>query len=124
MNPIYIFFFLVTAGINAAAQLLLKQGSIAASEIFSRNQNWLVRIVKVFFNPFVFSSVIFLAIGMIIWLKLISRVELSQAYPVNIALTIIFTTAASIFFFQESLNLLKVLGILIIIVGLWLIIKG
>lgn len=121
MNPVYLFFFLVTAGINSIAQLLLKRGSQDLGVIFASSESWLVRIFKIFSNPYVMGAALALAGGMIVWLKLISKVELSRAYPANIALTIIITSVASIFLFQEYFTLLKFTGTVLIIAGLWLI---
>ena len=121
MNPVYLSFFLITAGINSVAQLLLKRGSFDLREIFAANQSWPMRIIKILLNPFVFAAVVFLGTGMLAWIWLISKVELSKAYPVNIALTIVITSFVSIALFNESLTLQKLMGTGVLILGLWLI---
>ncbi|MBI4095142.1 MAG: hypothetical protein HY435_03045 [Candidatus Liptonbacteria bacterium] len=121
MSPIYLGVFLITAGINAVAQLLLKRGSLDLGRIFAGDQNLIVRALKILANPFVFSAVVLLGSGMFLWIWLVSKVELSRAYPVNIALTIVITTALSIFLFSESFTLFKVAGISLIIAGLFLL---
>lgn len=121
MNPVYLFFFLITAGVNSIAQLLLKRGSQDLGYIFASSESWFVRIFKIFSNPFVLGAAASLAIAMVVWLKLISRVELSRAYPANIALTVVITSVASFFLFDEPFTTLKIAGTAFVLVGLWLI---
>jgi len=121
MSPTYLFFFLITAAANATAQLLLKRGAGSLSEVLSATGGWGSKLIKIFTNPFVVAAAIFLAAGMVLWIKLIGRVELSKAYPVNIALTIIITSLFSILFFGESVSGFKVAGTGLIIAGLFLI---
>lgn len=124
MSQFYLVLFLVTAGVNAAAQLLLKRGSQDVPALLAGQENFLLKIVKIFFNPFVFSAAALLAAGMLLWLKLISKVELSRAYPINIALTVLITSGAAILLFNEGLGWSKLFGVALLIAGLFFIFNG
>lgn len=117
------FLFLITATANSAVQLLLKRASLNVASILSADYNWLVKIVKIFFNPHIITVGLLMLTTIIIWLKVISQWELSRAYPINIALTIIITFIASVFFFNESVTTFKIVGIVLVISGLWFIIN-
>lgn len=126
MNYFIIFTFLLASGINAVAQLLLKKGSLLIGPTLAGEGggSLIAKLFKVLLNPFIASAIILLVMGMFIWIKILSRVELSRAYPVNIALTIIFTSAASIFLFQESASWMKFAGIILVIAGIWALLAG
>ncbi len=124
MSNLYLAIFLVTAAVNAAAQLLLKKGALTLAPVFSGPDTLPVKLLRIIINPFVIASVVLLGAGILLWIKVISKIELSRAYPVNIALTVIITSIASVVLFQESVTWLKGIGILLILVGLWATIAG
>ena len=100
-NFFYFFLFLITATANSAIQLLLKKASVNVSSILSANYNWLLKIVKIFFNPLIITVGILMLTTLVVWLKIISQWELGRAYPINIALTVLITFVASVFLFNE-----------------------
>ncbi len=116
--------FLIVSGFNSAAQLLLKKGSLLLNKTLASGDSAFIKIIKILTNPFVAGAITLLAVGMIMWIKILSRAELSRAYPINIALTVIITSVVSIFLFQESITLLKSFGIALVIVGIWAILVG
>jgi multidrug transporter EmrE-like cation transporter len=61
-------------------------------------------------------------VSFLTWLAILSRYELSLAYPVAIGVTLAFTTIASFLVFAESLSLLRIAGILVIFLGIWLVV--
>lgn len=120
MNSLLLAVFLITASMNAAAQLLLKKGALTLGGTLSGGEPLLVKFARIVTNPFVVASVLLLGAGMLLWLKVISKVELSRAYPVNIALTVIITTIVSILLFNESATWEKFAGIALILLGIWI----
>lgn len=124
MNFLTIVFFAGTAGLNATAQLFLKKASLSLASTIAGNDPLLTKFLKTIVNPFVFFAVIFLGLGILLWMKILSRMELSSAYPINVALTVIITAIASVFLFQESITIVKFMGIALVIAGLWGILVG
>lgn len=116
--------FLLASGANAAAQLLLKRSSLVVQGILNEKDSLVFKLIKTLLNPLVAVAVILLATGMFIWLKILSKLELSRAYPINIALTIFITSVISIIFFQESFTWIKALGIVLVMTGIWAILAG
>ncbi|OGZ01647.1 MAG: hypothetical protein A2946_02130 [Candidatus Liptonbacteria bacterium RIFCSPLOWO2_01_FULL_53_13] len=119
MNTFYLFLFLLAAGLNSTAQILLKKGALAIASVLSGPEALAVKAFRAFTNPFIAVAVILLATGMFLWIKIISRIELSRAYPINIALTVIITSVVAIFLFGESMSVSKAGGILLILLGIW-----
>jgi drug/metabolite transporter (DMT)-like permease len=105
---------------NTAAQLSLKhglRGLHVADSSRTATKGWLLaRLVK---NPFILLWVGLLVPSMLLWLKAISMVELSFAYPF-MSLNIVFISAGSIFFLKERVSAQHRLGILFIVLGLTL----
>ena len=74
------------------------------------------------------SSTLLVALGMalyitsfFIWLLILARYELSQAYPTAIGLTLVFSSLASGLLLGEALPPLRILGVAVIFIGIWLV---
>jgi multidrug transporter EmrE-like cation transporter len=52
-----------------------------------------------------------------IWLRILSRTQLSIAYPIAIGLTLTFTTLGAVLMLGERLSAMKLVGILFVFVG-------
>ena len=124
MNPLLLAVFLVTAGVNAAAQLLIKKGAIVLAPVLSGGDSLLLKAARMIMNPFVLAGAALLGLGMLLWIKVVSQVELSRAYPVNIALTVIITTLVSVVLFQEGMTFVKLAGIALTLAGVWMVFAG
>lgn len=120
MSYFYLALFLAAAGINSAAQLLLKKGSLAIAAALAGPEPIYIKLWKIATSPTIVAAAVLLAGGMLLWIRIISKIELSRAYPINIALTVIITSTAAIFLFGESMNLVKAGGILLILTGIWI----
>lgn len=103
---------LVAVALSATGELLLKHG-MSQIGVFTFEPQMLIRI---FLTPQVFFGFVLVFGGAIFWLAVISRVDLSFAYPM-LALGYVFVVFASWFFLQEPLNVQKLLGIGIICTG-------
>ncbi len=68
-------------------------------------------------NPIFLAGCLVYALSTIIWVGLLSRLPLSEAYPLVIAISIILTTSLGIVIFKEPLTPDKIIGLLVIGVG-------
>ena len=113
---------LVSVMLNAAAQLLLKAAMDRVGE-FAFNVSNIFPIVKqLATNPFIIMGGFTYIASIAVWLLVLSRAEVSYAYPM-ISLGYIVTAIAAYFFMGESLSVERILGILIIIAGVYLVAK-
>jgi len=109
--------------LNAAAQLLLKEGMrrIGHFEFVWAN------IVPIGFmvagNLFVLAGLFCYVVSVGIWLLVLSRVEVSFAYPL-LSVGYIVNAVAGYYLFQENLSLTRITGILIICVGVYFVTRS
>lgn len=109
--------------LNAAAQLVLKKGMSQIGSIQVDINSILTMVLKASTNIYVWSGLIFYVISFVVWLMVLSRVEVSYAYPF---LSIGYIIAAFVvyFYFGESMTLNKIGGIIIICLGVFLLYRS
>ncbi len=124
---IAIFFLLITGVVlNAGAQLCLKAGMNQIGEITLSGYHWhhiLPLALKVFLNSFVLTGLGCYVISVLVWLVVLSRVEVSVAYPM-LSLGYVANALIAHFWMHESMSVAKSSGIAIILIGVYLIAKG
>jgi len=109
--------------LNAAAQLVLKQGMRTIGHFaFSLKNLWPIS-VKVALNPFVMTGLACYAVSVVVWLLVLSRVEVSFAYPL-LSIGYIVAAFAGWTFFGEAVGIERWLGILIICLGVYLVTRS
>lgn len=104
-NPI-IFGVLIafTVGLNTVAQVLLKMGS-----------------GKGIPNIFLLGGVLVYGVSTLLYILVLSKINLSIAYPVVIGLTVISTTIFGAAVFQEKVAPIAWVGIGLMLSGIWAI---
>lgn len=108
---------------NAAAQLMLKKGVISLDTLSLADGNPVLKIFEIVFQPFVFLGLVTLIISMALHLYILSKVEISFAYPF-LSLAYVAVAVAAWLWFDENLNALRIMGIALICVGTVLIAQG
>jgi drug/metabolite transporter (DMT)-like permease len=116
----YLPFILFTVMTNAAAQLMLKQGMMALGPGSFDGVNPLLKLLQIVFSPWVFFGLCVFVISMASHLYVLSKVELSFAYPF-LSLAYVAVAVFAYFIFREDLNALRIAGIGFICVGTVLI---
>lgn len=116
----YLPFILFTVMTNAAAQLMLKYGMMQLGELSFAGVNPVLRILQIVFSPWVFLGLCTFVISMASHLFVLSKVELSFAYPF-LSLAYVAVAVFAYFLFREDLNGLRIAGIACICVGTILI---
>ena len=99
--------------LNAAAQLVLKKGMSQIGSIQVDINSILTMVLKASTNIYVWSGLIFYVISFVVWLMVLSRVEVSYAYPF-LSIGYIIAAFVGYFYFGESMTLNKIGGIIII----------
>ena len=83
-------------------------------------QNIVSLCFKVLTNIFLLSGMTCYAISILLWMVVLSRVNVSVAYPL-LSIGYIVTAIMAYFLFGETLTLQKVAGIIVICIGVWLL---
>ncbi|TCR67247.1 hypothetical protein EV560_103304 [Bosea sp. BK604] len=112
----YIPLILFTVLTNAAAQLMLKKGMTGIGQFDIQGDGIFWTVLRVVFNPFVFAGLCTFVISMASHLIVLSKVQISYAYPF-LSLAYVVVAAYAYFVFNEDLTAARIAGIGLIVVG-------
>ncbi len=121
MNVIPLILFTVLT--NAVAQILLKRGMLSLGPLDFSASSPLVTIFRVVFQPFVFGGLCVFVISMASHLYVLSKAELSFAYPF-LSLAYVVVLAFAWFAFDEQVGLLRIAGVALICLGTVLVARS
>lgn len=111
---------MIAMSLTVTGELLLKNGMNQHGELNVSGDTLLPTAVKLFTNPFVLGGFVFVFSGALFWLAVLSRWDLAFAYPL-LSISYIIGMVAAVLFLGERVSLTRVLGVLVIIVGVYLI---
>ena len=109
--------------LNAIAQLLLKAGAGALADVELRFANAMAIAGRLVLNPPIIGGLICYAISVVVWILALSRVEVSVAYPM-LSVGYVLNALAAWWLFHEDLSLMRMAGIGVILVGVWLVARS
>ena len=118
-------FNLVLLGVllNAAAQLLLKAGTNAIGHFTFSTENILPIGMKIASEPHILGGLACYVISVVIWIMALSRVEVSIAYPM-LSIGYLVNAIAAWYLFGEAVTIMRMTGIGIIIVGVYIVARS
>ncbi len=115
---------LISIFTTASAQICFKKGVLKWGGLdFSFSQVFSL-IPRIFQNVWIMLGVFLFGISFTLWLFILSRLQLNIAYPIALSCEVIITTIAAWFLFKEYLSPIQILGIVVIIIGIFLLLKG
>jgi multidrug transporter EmrE-like cation transporter len=106
--------------LNCAAQLFLKKGMMINGEVSVNLSSISNSLIPMLTNTYLWLGMCCYGISVFLWMIILSRVEVSYAYPF---LSIGYVVAAVVGYLLlgESLSLIRISGIAVICVGVYLI---
>lgn len=107
---------LFTVLTNAIAQIMLKRGMLTIGPLDFSASSPVMTILKVVFQPFVFAGLCIFVVSMASHLYVLSKVELSFAYPF-LSLAYVVVLAFAWLVFGEQVGPLRVAGVALICLG-------
>lgn len=113
---------LILAGValNAAAQLLLRRGMLLVGTFaLDGGAIWSV-LPRIILNPWVVAGLASYVLSVGLWLVVLSRVEVSIAYPM-VSLGYVVTVLLARVLFNEAVGPQRLLGVGVIMFGVWLV---
>ncbi len=116
----YLPFILFTVITNATAQILLKHGMNGVGAFTLSGTSPVVLVSRILFNPFVFLGLSTFVVSTGSYLFVLSRVDVSAAYPM-LSLAYVLTALWAAMFLHESLSATQIVGIATILVGTFLV---
>lgn len=118
MNFYFVLFF-ISLLIGLAGQLLLKKGMTHIGEVtlFSNGiKHFFKTVWTMFTSKTVLAGVLLFGCSTLLWLVILSGLELSYIYPM-VSLNYVLTALASRMIFKEKITKMRWLSIAVIIVG-------
>jgi drug/metabolite transporter (DMT)-like permease len=109
--------------LNAAAQLALKAGSQRISDLTFSWSNAIPMGWQLATNPYIIMGLMAYVISVVIWIGVLSRVDVSVAYPM-VSLGYIINAVAAWYLFGETLNAAKISGIFLILAGVYVVARS
>jgi len=109
---------LITSG-----QVLWKIGIQKAGGFYLPEQSLIGNLFRILFNGWVFSGFVVYAIATGFFMWLISKFDISLIIPIT-SVAFIYSLLAGYFIFGEQISLYRVFGVLLIIAGVFFVVKN
>lgn len=115
---IYLIFILAIV-LNAAANILIKLG-MRGGGVVNFNQLGLT-LVNLITNFYFLGGLVSFGLALVFYSFVLQKINLSVAYPIMTSVGFVFVILVSVLFLKESLTFWQMLGILLIVAGVWLV---
>ena len=106
---------------NATANVLMKIGIKKTDNINFANADGIIH--GLIFNPALVGGVFCYVASLRFYIFTLKKLDLSTAYPISVSSAIIVVMIASSLLFKESISLYKIIGVIIIMFGIFLLIR-
>jgi len=110
---------ILTAAIvfNALANILIKAG------VRGGQDSLLTTLKAKWLSPFIMGGILSFALALAAYSYVLSKMNLSVAYPIMTGAGFMLIAIASCLFFKEMITLLQIMGFILIMLGIWLLVR-
>lgn len=109
--------------LNTAAQILIKMGMTSIGHFDFQSKNFFPILIKMIQTPTLLCGMFIYVFSLGAWLMTLSRVDVSLAYPLT-SLGYIFTALVGYYVLHEDMNLTRIFGIFVIMIGVYLVTRS
>lgn len=106
---------------NVVANILLKKGVVSFGGISSESSKLLSGLTRAAYNPYIIFGLVLYGLSFLIWLRVLSFNDLSKSYPIFATCVFVLTTIGSVAFLNEHVSLTRILGIAIMLLGIFIV---
>ena len=85
---------------------------------------WILNFLNLFKFPLFWAALISFLCSILAWIYIISIQNISTAYPIQISFVFILTTTSGVYFFNEKLSTSGILGLCVILLGVFILLKS
>ena len=112
---------LICIVLGAVGQIVMKSGMSQVGEIGGVGQLFnFGTLFHIFTNPFVLTGILLYGMSLVLWLGAMSTLNVSYMYPM-LSLSYIIAAALAFIFLKENITLLRGAGIIVVVIGCFLI---
>jgi multidrug transporter EmrE-like cation transporter len=123
MNTVSFSLILFGTLLSAIAQSLLKAGTNSVGHFAFSIDNAVPMGLRLATEPHICSGITCYVLSLIVWIMVLSRVEVSIAYPM-VSIGYVVNAVAAWYLFGESITLMRVIGIGVIILGVFIVARS
>jgi multidrug transporter EmrE-like cation transporter len=110
-------YIVLTILLTAYGQLVLKWRMNSLGELPADFADKFFFLIKAVFDPYIFSGFFAAFVASLTWMAALSKFDLSFAYPF-MSMAFVVVLAASYFLLHEPVGFTKILGMILIVIGL------
>lgn len=110
----------ISVTISAVAQVTLKHGMSSPAVQQGLTGNWLATAFAVATNLYVWLGLMLYALGAVLWLGVLAKIDVSIAYPF-VGLGFILTALFGVFLLGESFSVIRFVGTCLVVLGIILV---
>jgi len=114
-----ILLILISVSLNAGAQILMRKGMLQIGEV-SFTSSLLKTLSQMISNAYLWISLSCYGMSILIWMIVLSRVEVSFAYAFS-SLGYVLVIIMSIFILREHISTIRIIGVGIVCFGIILV---
>lgn len=107
--------------LNALAQLSIKYGVSGLGDLGFKT-NFINSFAHLIVSPGILAGLLMYAVSVFVWMYVLSKVEVSIAYPL-LSIGYVLNVILAAYFFSEPITANKIVGITIIIFGVFVLTK-
>jgi multidrug transporter EmrE-like cation transporter len=112
---------LLVALLQVSGNLLLRAGVVDAGGLSLSLHTLLADLRRLLLNPVFDLGVFLYGAASVVWFGVVSSESLSSSYPLLVALSFLLVTAGAVVLFQETVSAQKVVGLFVLLVGIFLV---
>ena len=109
---------------NVTANILLKSGITKIGGVTLTSSTIVSDLIKVALSPLIVGVLFLYGFSFIIWLRVLTFNDLSKVYPVFVTFVFILTTVGSFLLLKESVSVMRIVGIAILILGVFIVARS
>lgn len=117
MSPFVFFTALLSVFLTSVAQICLKKTMQCIEDQHSIFSNFISFCLSLCINKWFILGMLLYIGSLVLWLIVLKKLEVSQAYPLS-AMGFIFTSTFAFFFLHETVSSAKIIGLMLIVVGI------
>ena len=121
MNPFVA--LLIAISFSVTGELLLKHGMNNVGSLDLTGWHAVPQLIRTFTNLYVLIGFVLIFGGSIFWLSVLSKAQLSWAYPM-LSMSYIIVVFLSALFFNEAVTAWRIAGVLTIVAGVFMVYRS
>jgi undecaprenyl phosphate-alpha-L-ara4N flippase subunit ArnE len=114
----------MSVGLTVVANLLLRAGLDRAGGFPARVAEIPAGLLRLGAQPFFDLGMALYVAAMLVWFRVLATLQLTLAYPIVMSLNFVLVTLAAVMLFRESFSMLKAIGLIVILAGIYILSRG